>query len=98
MDSDYDISSQGEDEFNEETLSNEEYDQLHRVLPILKEKLADYNREIPDFDLKEALYYNYFEVEPSLEEIKSKFKKRMYLFKFVYLEGNLHRLTGKLQI
>lgn len=77
-DYDYDSGSQGEEEFNEDSLTNEEYDQLHDVLPELKARLESYNNTIPEFDMKQALYYNYFELEPTITELKSQFKKRMY--------------------
>ncbi|KAK6875743.1 Elongation factor 1 alpha-like protein [Candida tropicalis] len=75
-DDDLDYNSQGEEEeFDENKLNNEEYDLLHDMLPELKKKLKDYNDDISDYDLKEALYYNYFEIDPAIEELKSKFKK-----------------------
>lgn len=77
-DDDLDYSSHEEEEFDENKLNNDEYDLLHDTLPALKEKLKSYNDEIPEYDLKEALYYNYFEIEPTVEELKSKFKKSMY--------------------
>lgn len=77
---DHESDGQGEDVFEEYRLNNEDYDKLHEMLPILKSKLTAYNDEVPEIDLKEALYFNYFELEPSLEEIKSKFKKSMYHF------------------
>ncbi|KAK6203557.1 putative elongation factor 1 alpha-like protein [Scheffersomyces amazonensis] len=76
---DEDYYSHGEDvegEFNEDSLPNDEYDKLYELLPKLKAKLKDYNDEIPQQDLKEALYYNYYELGPSIEELKSKFKKK----------------------
>ena len=78
-DDDLYYNSQGEEEeFDENKLNNEEYDLLHDMLPELKKKLKDYNDDIPDYDLKEALYYNYFEIDPAIEELKSKFKKSTY--------------------
>lgn len=78
-DDDLDYNSQGEEEeFDENKLNNEEYDLLHDMLPELKKKLKDYNDDISDYDLKEALYYNYFEIDPAIEELKSKFKKSTY--------------------
>ncbi|KAI5970134.1 hypothetical protein CANMA_000745 [Candida margitis] len=62
------------EQFDEDKLTNEEYDLLHDLLPQLKTKLKSYNDEIPDLALKEALYFNYFELEPSIEELKSNFK------------------------
>lgn len=66
------------DEFDEDKLNNEEYDLLHEQLVHLKAKLKAYNDEIPEIDLKEALYFNYFELEPSIDELKGKFKQSMY--------------------
>lgn len=71
---DYDTYS-GDEEFDESTLTNEEYDTLHEVLPKAKEALESYNRNIDELSIKEALYYNYFELEPALEELRSKFPK-----------------------
>ncbi|CAK9442327.1 uncharacterized protein LODBEIA_P60700 [Lodderomyces beijingensis] len=62
------------DEFDEDKLANDEYDLMHEQLAHLKSKLKSYNPEIPEIDLKEALYFNYFELEPSIEELKAKFK------------------------
>ena len=77
-DDELDYSSHEEEDFDENKLNNEEYDLLHEMLPGLKEKLRSYNDEIPEYDLKEALYYNYFEIGPAIDELKSKFKKSMY--------------------
>lgn len=75
IDDDYDNYS-GDEEFNEDSLTNEEYDTLYDALPKVKEALASYNSDIDDLAIKEALYYNYFELEPALEELKSKFPKK----------------------
>lgn len=70
-----DYNSQEElDQFDEDKLTNEEYDLLHQLLPQLKAKLKSYNDDVPEMALKEALYFNYFELEPSIEEIKTNFK------------------------
>ena len=69
-----------EEEFHEDNLTNEEYELLHQLLPKLKLQLKDYNDEIDDYNLKESLYYNYFELKPTIEELKSKYKKSMYLY------------------
>lgn len=79
-DDDYDIASDGE-EFNEDTLDDAEYDQLYAQLPILKKELANYNEDILEIDMKEALYYNYYKIEDSVNELKDKYprkKKGMY--------------------
>lgn len=77
MDIDDDYGSySGEEEFNEDSLTNEEYDALYETLPQAKEALASYNNDIDELAIKEALYYNYFELEPALEELKSKFPKK----------------------
>lgn len=66
----------GDEEFNEDSLTNEEYDTLYEILPELKLKLELYNAEIDELSMKEALYYNYFELEPAVEELQSKFPKK----------------------
>ncbi|CAH6719262.1 hypothetical protein CLIB1444_02S04522 [[Candida] jaroonii] len=82
--------SDNEQEFNEDSLSNEDYQQLYETLPILKKKLQDYNSSIPEIDLKECLYANYFNIEDSVNEIKQNYKS-MYKF----LEGiDFGRLRG----
>lgn len=69
-----------EEGFVEDSLNDEEYDKLYATLPSLKEQISSYNSTIDDLKLKEALYYNYYEIEPALEELKAKFprKKRTY--------------------
>ena len=67
MDYDDDYEDYSQDEgFDEDKLTNEEYEQLHEVLPKLRKQLATYNDEIPEYDLKEALYANYWDVDASL--------------------------------
>lgn len=80
MDSDdlEDYTSPADDEFDEDALSNEEYDKLHEMLPKLKKLLRTYNDDISEYDLKEALYFNYYELDATIEEIKSRFKKSTY--------------------
>lgn len=81
MDYDDDYEDYSQDEgFDEDALTNEEYDQLHEALPKLRNQLASYNDEVPEYDLKEALYANYWDIEASLTEIKSRFKKSKYTF------------------
>ncbi|KAK7678872.1 hypothetical protein QCA50_018175 [Cerrena zonata] len=72
---DYDNSA-GEEEFNEDSLNDEEYDKLYETLPKLKELIASYNNSIDEMALKEALYYNYYELSDAIEELKSKFPKK----------------------
>lgn len=72
---DYDVS---DEEFNEDNLNDEDYDKLYRMLPSLKSSLSSYNNEIPESELKETLYANYFELEPTIEELKARFKPSMY--------------------
>ena len=87
MDDDFDNYS-GEEEFNEDSLSNEEYDALYAALPQVKAELASYNPQIEEIDIKEALYYNYFEIAAAIEELKSKFPKKkgmFYLFSHDYI-------------
>ncbi|KAG2732624.1 hypothetical protein G9P44_005041 [Scheffersomyces stipitis] len=80
-DEDYDkYSDHDEEEFNEDSLPNDEYDKLHELLPQLIKTLASYNDEVPELDLKEALYYNYYDLDAAADEIRSKFKKSTYDF------------------
>ncbi|KAL6017487.1 hypothetical protein ACNR9Z_004258 [Candidozyma auris] len=65
-----------EEGFNEDALSNEEYDHLYELLPVVKKDLASYNDSIDDLSIKEAIYYNYFELEPTVEDLKSRFPKK----------------------
>lgn len=62
--------------FHEDSLTNEEYDILYELLPQVKKLLELYNPDIDEFSMKEALYYNYFELEPALEELQTKFPKK----------------------
>lgn len=74
------------EEFNEDDLDDEEYDQLYASLPKLKQSLASYNDSVPEFDLKEALYYHHYEIEPAVKDIKTRFKKKgMYFHPFFQL-------------
>lgn len=83
---DYDESMH--EEFHEDDLDDEEYDQLYASLPTLVQSLKNYNDEIPEFDLKEALYFNHYDIDLSVKEIKSRFKKKgKYSF---YLECWTH--------
>lgn len=81
---DYDNLSGG-DEFIEDDLDDEEYDKLYAALPKLKESIASYNDEIPEIDLKEALYFNYYETEESIKELKSKHPKKKLKSKYFIL-------------
>lgn len=87
---DYDNYS-GEEEFNEDNLDDQEYDKLYACLPQLKEDTKDYNDEILEIDLKEALYFNYYEIEEAIKELKSKYPKKktnsMYIFQFFCLSS-----------
>ncbi|KAL6017489.1 hypothetical protein RJF_3002 [Candidozyma auris] len=69
-----------EEGFNEDALSNEEYDHLYELLPVVKKDLASYNDSIDDLSIKEAIYYNYFELEPTVEDLKSRFPKKKGMF------------------
>lgn len=73
----------GEEEFSEDLLTNEEYDQLYEVLPKLKHQLRHYNSNIDDLTLKECLYNNYFDVDNSLQEIKSMYPKLKGMYYYV---------------
>lgn len=78
------------DVFNEDELDDKEYNELYHYLPQLKTKISSYNDNIPEIDLKEALYYNYFELDKAIEELKSQFPKkkpkssRKYIFFFFF--------------
>ncbi|KAK6454320.1 uncharacterized protein RJT20DRAFT_136680 [Scheffersomyces xylosifermentans] len=74
-DDELDYASHEDEEFNEESLPNDEYDKLHSSLAELKKELLNYNDEIPEFDLKEALYFNFYDVPAALAEIKDRYKK-----------------------
>lgn len=67
--------SDGE-EFNEDSLNDEDYDKLYELLPEVKKFAASYNPTIDELLLKEALYYNYFEVAGAIDELKEKFPKK----------------------
>lgn len=72
---DYEDHSDNE-EFNEDDLNDDDYAKLHETLPELKLKLISYNDTIEEIALKEALFYNYYNIEDSIEEIKTKFPKK----------------------
>ncbi|CAK7909620.1 elongation factor 1 alpha-like protein [[Candida] anglica] len=73
---DYQNYSAEEEAFNEEALDDAEYDKLYASLPILKQQVADYNDEMDELDMKEALYYNYYAVEEAVKELKEKYPKK----------------------
>ncbi|EGW29922.1 uncharacterized protein SPAPADRAFT_144545, partial [Spathaspora passalidarum NRRL Y-27907] len=73
---DLDYPSEEDYEFHEDNLSNEDYEKLHKYLPQLKDIMSEYDAD--EYDLKESLYFNYFDVSASVQELKSKFKKSMY--------------------
>lgn len=64
------------EEFHEDALNNEEYDALYAVLPEAKKALSSYNPNIPEIEIKEALYYHYFKIKPALEDLRAKFPKK----------------------
>lgn len=82
--------SDGE-EFIEDNLDDAEYDKLYKQLPILKQELSLYNNDIEEIDLKEALYYNYYDIADSVKELKGKYpkKKSMYHSEFIVERGAL---------
>lgn len=52
-----DYNSQDElDQFDEDKLTNEEYELLHELLPQLKAKLKSFNDDIPELALKSSLF------------------------------------------
>lgn len=69
-------SGQSDEGFSEDLLPNEDYDLLYEALPKLQAQLAPYNDQIDLAVLKECLYNNYFEVEESVAELKSRYKRR----------------------
>lgn len=75
MDIDDEILSE-EEGFHEDALNDEDYDLLYELLPKVKESIATYNDSIDELSIKEAIYYNYFELEPTLEELRSRFPKK----------------------
>lgn len=72
----------GEEEFHEDALNNEEYDLLYELLPKVREEMEQYNSSVDELSMKEALYYNYFELEPALEELRKKFPKKKGMLRF----------------
>lgn len=79
MDDDHEDYSDYE-EFNEDALTNEEYDLYHENLPKVKAEIAKHNPDISELDLKEALYENYFEIDPTVAELKQRFPKKKGMF------------------
>lgn len=75
MDYDSDDLVSDQEGFSEDFLNNDEYDQLYSSLPLLKTRLENYNSTIPESDLKEILYNNYFDIESSVQEIKETYRK-----------------------
>lgn len=73
---DDDLEYGSEQEFTEDALNDEEYEQLMETLPILKQKLSKYSKSesINEIDLKESLYNNYFNVDQTLDELKINYK------------------------
>ncbi|GEQ70937.1 hypothetical protein JCM33374_g4618 [Metschnikowia sp. JCM 33374] len=74
----------GDEDFNEDSLTNEEYDALYAAIPAVKAELQSYNTQIEELDIKEALYYNYFEVAAAIDELKKRFPKKKGMFKKLY--------------
>lgn len=81
MDEDFNDYS-GDEGFHEDSLTNEEYDTLYAVLPEAKKAMSSYNSDITEEQIKEALYYNYFELEPSLDELRKNFPKKKGMLSF----------------
>lgn len=90
------------DIFNEDELDDKEYDELYKYLPQVKTSMSSYNDNIPETDLKEALYYNYFELDKTIEELKSRFPKkrtkssRKYFFFFSFFSKKVHSFMFQL--
>ncbi|CUM62531.1 uncharacterized protein PRCAT00000082001 [Priceomyces carsonii] len=86
-----------DDNFDEDKLDNEEYSKLYDSLPKLKMAISSYNDEIPEIDLKEALYYNYYKLDETIEELKSKFPKKSkysYIFGFSFFLVSLSNMIN----
>lgn len=83
---DYQNYSAEEEAFNEEALDDAEYDKLYALLPILKQQVADYNDEMDELDMKEALYYNYYAVEEAVKELKEKYPKKKGMYTVLFHE------------
>ncbi|VEU22789.1 DEKNAAC103862 [Brettanomyces naardenensis] len=64
----------GDQAFDEETLTNEEYDNLYRVLPKLKQHVTGKYQKLDEQKMKELLWNNYFNLDDTLAEIKTTFK------------------------
>lgn len=79
-----DYQGQENDQFDEDALNDEEYDDLYELLPKIQEFSKSFNNpELTELKLKELLWLNYFDLEKTKTEIQSNFKKisekRMYL-------------------
>lgn len=72
-----------DEEFNEDKLNDEDYDSLYEALPKLKGKVAQYNDQIGELDLKEALYYNYFNIDDAFNELKKNYPKKKQIGKYI---------------
>lgn len=72
-----------DEEFNEDKLNDEDYDSLYDALPKLKGKVAQYNDQIGELDLKEALYYNYFNIDDAFNELKERYPKKKQTGKYI---------------
>lgn len=72
----------GDEGFHEDDLNDEDYELLYTLLPQAKEEIAKYNPDIDDATIKEALYANYFELEDSLEDLRSRFPKKKGTFHY----------------
>ncbi|OWB69707.1 nucleotide binding protein [[Candida] boidinii] len=79
-----DYQGQDNDQFDEDALNDEEYEDLYELLPKIQEFSKSFNNpELTELKLKELLWLNYFDLEKTKTEIQSNFKKilekRMYL-------------------
>lgn len=84
-----DYQGQENDQFDEDALNDEEYDDLYELLPKIQEFSKSFNNpELTELKLKELLWLNYFDLEKTKTEIQSGFKriseKRMYLLSFFF--------------
>ncbi|OWB60875.1 organic cyclic compound binding protein [[Candida] boidinii] len=71
-----DYQGQENDQFDEDALNDEEYDDLYELLPKIQEFSKSFNNpELTELKLKELLWLNYFDLEKTKTEIQSGFKR-----------------------
>lgn len=77
---DYANESDGEEQFNEDNLNDEDYNTLYELFPKVKKQTDDKYRDLSDQKIKELLWMNYFSVDDTMDEIKRTFKSKYFLF------------------